>query len=123
MLNHCGDHRKDRFELLIGCTAHCQEGYLDVGYMGKVVMQGRNAKWPGGDIIDMYEGGAKRNIAIFHNCIIGHKLDNSTVEPSIDAALATILGREAAAGQVKRTWAEMMAESRRLEPNLEGLKA
>ncbi len=123
ILNHRGEHLKNRFEFHADCTAHCQDGYLETGYSGKVVMPGRNKQWEGGDVKDLYAAGAKRNIATFHECVVGRKYENTTVEPSINAALAAILGREAATRQTKVTWDEMIAENRRLEPNLEGLKA
>jgi len=49
--------------------------------------------------------------------------DNATIEPSINATLTTILGREAARRRTKLTLDEILRENRRLEPNLTGLKA
>ncbi len=123
ILNHRGEHLKNRFEFHADCTAHCQDGYLETGYAGKVVMPGTKTKWDGGDVKDLYVAGAKRNIATFHESIVGRRYENPTVEPSINAVLTTILGREAAIRRSKLTWDEMIAENRRLEPNLEGLKA
>ncbi len=123
ILNHRGEHLKNRFEFHADCTAHCQDGYLETGYAGKVVMPGRNRSWEGGDVKDLYQAGAKRNIATFHESVVGGKYDNPTVEPAINATLAAMLGREAGACRTKITWDEMIAENRRLVPNLEGLKA
>ncbi len=122
ILNHRGEHLRNRFEFHADCTAHCQDGYLETGYSGKVAMPGRNTSWEGGGVKELYQVGAKRNIATFHDNIVGRKYENPTVEPSINAALAAILGREAGLRRTKVTWNEMIAEKRRLTPNLDGLK-
>jgi predicted dehydrogenase len=122
ILNHRGEHLKNKFEFHADCTAHCQDGYLETGYSGKVTMPGRNTSWEGGDVKELYQAGAKRNIATFHESIVSRKYENPTVEPSINAALTVILGREAGLRRTKVTWDEMIAEKRRLVPNLEGLK-
>ena len=49
--------------------------------------------------------------------------DNPTIEPSVNATLATILGREAARRRTKLTLDELLHENRRLEPDLTGLTA
>jgi len=46
-----------------------------------------------------------------------------TIDPSINATLTTILGREAARRRTKLTLDEVLRENRRLEPDLTGLKA
>lgn len=120
VLNHFGDHRKtNNFDLR--CTAHCRDGYLELGYNGRVLLHQRNGDW-GGEVKDLYEGGTKRNIATFHDDILAGNHENTTVEPSVNAALASILGRDAAAKKTRMTWDEMMTANRRLTPNLEGLK-
>ena len=49
-------------------------------------------------------------------------LRRNDIDPSINATLTTILGREAAR-RTKLTLDEVLRENRRLEPGLTGLKA
>jgi predicted dehydrogenase len=122
ILNHRGEHLKNRFEFRAECTAHCQDGYLEACYAGRVTMPGIDTKWEGGEVKDLYAAGARRNIATFHESVVAGKCDNPTVEPSINATLAAMLGRDAAARRTKLTWDEMIAENRRVMPNLDGLR-
>ncbi len=73
--------------------------------------------------MNLYVAGAERNIATFHTSVTDAVYDNPTVEPSINATLAAILGREAARCRTKVTLDEILRENRRLEPDLTGLKA
>ena len=72
--------------------------------------------------MNLYPSGAERNIDAFHKCVTTGVYDNATVEPSVNATLATILGREAARRRTKLTLDEVLHENRRLEPDLSGLK-
>jgi hypothetical protein len=74
-------------------------------------------------VVDLYPQGAIRNIAAFHRDIVGGVYDNVTLEPSINANLAVILGREAAARNGAMTWDALMQENRRIEADLTGLTA
>lgn len=123
LLNHRGEHLRNRFEFHCECLAHCQEGYLETAYTGKVQMLGNRTGWGGGDVKDLYAQGARRNIAAFHEKVVNGDCGNQTVEPSITATLTTILGQEACARKTRLTWEEMIAEGKRLEPDLSGLKA
>lgn len=49
--------------------------------------------------------------------------DNPTVEPSVNATLTTILGREAAKRNAKLTWGELIKENKILQVDPTGLKA
>ncbi len=73
--------------------------------------------------MNLYVAGAERNIDTFHKSVTGGIYDNPTIEPSINATLTTILGREAARRRTKLTLDEFLRENRRLEPDLTGLKA
>jgi predicted dehydrogenase len=122
ILNHRGEHLKNRFEFRCDCFAQCQEGYLETGYTSRVRILGNRTGYRGGDVENLYPRGAERNIDAFHKCVTEGITDNPTVEPSVNATLATILGREAARRRTKLTLDEVLAENRRLEPNLAGLK-
>jgi predicted dehydrogenase len=123
ILNHRGEHLKNRSEFCGDCFAQGQDGYLESGYASRVRILGNRTGYRGGDIVDLYKTGAEGNIAAFHRAVINGDYDNPTVEPSIDATLATILGREAARKRTKLTLDEVLRENRRLEPDLTGLKA
>ncbi len=73
--------------------------------------------------MDLYPSGARRNIDTFHKCVTDGLYDNPTVEPSVNATLATILGREAAHRRTRLTLDELLRENRRLEADLTGLRA
>lgn len=123
IVNHRGDHLKNRFDFHCDCAAHCQEGYLETSYNGKAQMLGNKTGWKGGDVTNLYDQGARRNIAAFHEAVLKGDCANLTVEPSIRANLTTILGREAALRKTRMTWEEMLKGNRRLEPDLTGLRA
>ena len=123
VLNHRGEHLKNRFGFHADCTAHCRDGCLETGYASRVFIESGKNAWPGGEVKDLYVAGAKRNIAAFHENVTTGKCANPTVEPSINATLAVLLGREAAAKRSRVAWADFIAENRRLEPNLDGLQA
>lgn len=123
ILNHRGEHLKNKFDFHCECIAHGQRGYLESGYSSNVAIFGGEKDWPGGQVKDLYAAGARRNIATFHDSVVNGTCANPTVEPSINAALATMLGREAARRRTRVTWDEMIQERRSIEPDLRGLKA
>jgi predicted dehydrogenase len=123
ILNHRGEHLKNRSEFRSECFAQGCDGHLESGYQSRVRILGNRTGYRGGDVVDLYQRGAERNIDTFHQCVTEGICDNATIEPSVDATLATILGREAARRRTKMTWDEMIRESRRLDVDLSGLKA
>jgi predicted dehydrogenase len=123
ILNHRGEHLKNRFEFRCDCFAQGQNGYLETGYTERVRILGNRGGYRGGDVVNLYPSGAERNIDSFYKCVTKGIYDNPTVEPSVNATLATILGREAAERNTKLTWAEVIRENKKLEVDLTGLKA
>ena len=123
VLNHRGEHLRNRSEFRCECIAQGQDGWLESGYTSRVRILGNRAPWRGGDVVNLYRAGAERNIAAFHKAVLAGDASNPTIEPSIDATLVTILGREAARRRTKLTLDELIRENRRLEPDLTGLKA
>lgn len=123
ILNHRGEHLKNRSEFRCDCLAQGRDGFLEAGYSTHVRILGNRTGWRGGDVENLYPRGAERNIATFHKCVTQGIYDNPTIEPSVNATLATILGREAARRKTRLTLDEVLKENRRLEPDLSGLKA
>ncbi len=122
ILNHRGEHLKNRCEFRSDCIAQGQDGWLETGYTSQVRILGNRGGWRGGAVVNLYPSGAERNIDTFHKCITQGIYDNPTLEPSVNATLTTILGREAARRRTRLTLTEVLKESRRLEPDLTGLK-
>ncbi len=123
ILNHRGEHLKNRSGFRCECFAQGRDGYLESGYTSRVRILGNRTGYRGGDVENLYPRGAERNIDTFHQCVTAGLYDNPTLEPSVNATLATILGREAGRRRTKLTWDEMIRENRRLEVDLTGLKA
>jgi predicted dehydrogenase len=122
ILNHRGEHLRNRCEFRSDCLAQGQDGWLETGYTSQVRILGNRTGSRGGDVVNLYPSGAERNIDAFHKCITQGIYDNPTLEPSVNATLTTILGREAARRRAKLTLKEILKENRRLEPDLTGLK-
>ena len=97
------------------------KGVLETEYGGNVLIRGENY-YNGGKTTQIYEEGAVNNIAAFHRSITEGDFTNSTVEPSVQSCLVTILGRKAATEKRRVTWDELQLDEERLDPNLKGLK-
>ena len=123
ILNHRGEHLKNRSDFRSDCIAQGQDGWLETGYTSHVRILGNRTGWRGDDVVNLYPSGAERNIDAFHQCVTTGVCDNLTIEPSVNATLVTILGREAARRRTKLTLDEVLKENRRLEPDLSGLKS
>jgi predicted dehydrogenase len=123
VLNHRGEHMRNTHGFQCSCFAFGQDGYLETNYTGKVSVRGNKGGYRGGELTNLYVDGIRRNLDTFHQSIVNGIYDNPTVQPSIDSTLATILGREAAGRNMKVTWDEMIAENKKLEVDLTGLRA
>jgi myo-inositol 2-dehydrogenase / D-chiro-inositol 1-dehydrogenase len=97
------------------------KGILETEYGGAVLIRGENF-WNGGKTPEIYESGAVANIAAFHQAIVEGDFRNSTVAPSVQSNKLTILGRKSAYENRMVTWAEILKDGERLEPDLRGLK-
>ncbi len=122
VLNHWGEHLKNHHYFKCECAAFGQTGYLEAGYSGQVKIHGGAKPFEGGPVEDLYPRGAMRNIETFHKSIINGVYDNPTLEPSVNANLTVILGREAATRNTSLTWEDLLRENRRLEVDTTGLK-
>lgn len=97
------------------------KGVLETEYGGAVLIRGENY-WNGGKTPEIYESGAVANIAAFHRAIVEGDFRNPTVAPSVQSNTLTILGRKSAYENRVVTWAEILEDGERLEPDLKGLK-
>lgn len=120
--SHRGKHLANLTGFDVVCQAQGQDGYAQIAYGGKVSVKGQEGTY-NGEAPDLYEAGAVRNIAQFYQSVVEERLENDTVRRAIDGALATILGREAGLRRTKLTMAELLQEKKRLEVDLQGLRA
>jgi len=119
--NHRGEHLRNTHGFTCNCVAYGQNGYAEIGYQGKAWLRGNKGGYRGGEVKDLYVAGITRNLEKFEKDIRRKRYDNSTVRTSVNSTLATILGREAGRRNTVVTWDEMIAENRRIEPDLTGL--
>jgi predicted dehydrogenase len=105
----------------IGCRMYGSKGTVDTHYAAKVAIRGA-IPYEGGESPNLYEEGAARNIARFHDDIAQSRFSNSTVAPSVRSNLTTILGRTAAYRHAEVSWDELMKAQEELDPELQGLK-
>ena len=123
ILTYHGEYLRNHSDYRSDCIAQGRDGWLETSYTTRVRILARNGGWRGGDVVNLYLAGDERNIDTFHKGITGGVYDNPTLDPSINATLTAILGREAARRRTKLTLDEVLRENRRLEPDLTGLKA
>ena len=97
-------------------------GFIDADYYTGVVMRGPETAVRA-TVGDLYTSGAVVNINEFHDAVVKGDCSNPTVAPSVRSNLTAILGREAAYRRDELTLAALLKEGKKLEPNLNGLKA
>jgi predicted dehydrogenase len=121
--NHFGQALNNTADSLIQVSCHGPAANAQIAYAGKVFVRGGPQQYNGGTVENLYQAGAVRNIASFHQQVTGGDFANATVPRAVDGCLTCILGREAAARGAVLTMDQLLKENRRLEVNLEGLKA
>jgi len=121
--NHFGQALNNASEGALLVVCHGPIAHAQVNYWGKAYLRGGPQQFNGGAVENLYEAGAVRNIASFHQQVTGGNFANDTVRRAVDGCLACILGREAATRGAVLTMEQLLQENRRLEVNLEGLKA
>lgn len=107
---------------LIRCEIYGDTAYAHINYWGKSYLRGGKQQFGGGPINSLYDQGAIRNIATFHQHINNGDCSNPTVKQAVDDALTAVLGREAAARGKELTMEEIIAENAALEFEETGLK-
>ena len=120
--DHCGRHLNNLYPFECRSPDPRDHGIRRGVYTGRVRLKGPESDYSG-EVANLYEAGAVRNIASFHRCIAEGKFDNPTVPRAVDGVLTTILSREATMRRTPLTMDELIKENRRLELNLKGLKA
>lgn len=98
-------------------------GRLSTKYGGPVLLLGKDKEYLSGKTSDIYQAGVVTNIATFHQAIASGDYSNSTVAPSVESTLLTIMGRTAAYERRLVTWDEIQKCDKRLDPKLADLKA
>ena len=121
VINHRGKHLNNQTGFDVICQIQGQTGYGQTCYGGKAFLNGQESSY-NGQVENPYEAGAVRNIATFYQNVVDGNCENATVRRSVDGALTTILGREAAARRGRMTMEELIRENRRLDVDLRGLK-
>ncbi len=106
----------------IRCRVFGSEGVIDTDYFGNVSIRG-NEPYKGGSTGNLYTTGAQTNIREFYQCITEGKYTNETAAPSVRSTLTAVLGREAGYRGGEVTWAALLREGKKLEPDLQGMKA
>lgn len=122
VINHRGKHLNNQTGFDVICQIQGQSGYAQTCYGGKALVKGRGDGY-NGQVDNPYEAGAVRNIATFYQNVVEGNFTNPTVRRSVDGALTTILGREAAARRTPLTMDALLQENKRLEVDLRGLKS
>jgi myo-inositol 2-dehydrogenase / D-chiro-inositol 1-dehydrogenase len=98
-------------------------GNARLAYWGKAYLRGGPKHFGGGQVANLYDAGAKRNIDTFYHHVLGGDYGNQTAQRSVDCTLTCILGREAARRGTLLTMDELLKENKRLEVDLSGLKS
>jgi len=120
--NHFGQALNNTSDSVLMAICHGPLAYAQVNYWGKAFVRGGPQQYNGGAVDNLYDTGAMRNIASFHQQISDGDFANASVRRAVDGCLTCILGREAAERGIYLTMEQLIKENRRLEVNLEGLK-
>jgi predicted dehydrogenase len=118
---HRGKHLDNQTGFDVTCQVQGQRGHAQIGYGGQAFLRSADDACRG-EVQNLYEAGAARNIAEFHRLVTAGNTANDTVRRSVDGALVTILAREAARRRTHLTLTQLLAENQRLEVDLRGLK-
>ena len=119
--DHCGRHLNNLYPFESGALIHGTTGFAEVSYTGRARLKGPESAYSG-EVVNLYEAGAVRNIAAFHRCITEARFDNPTEPRAVDGVLTTILSREATVRRTQLAMDALLKEDHRLELDLTGLK-
>jgi predicted dehydrogenase len=119
--NHFGQALSNQQPSALTCTIHGTKGFGTIEYWKKAEFRSFDDAYRA-NVEGLYEAGASRNIDTFYRNVTEGHFANDTVPRAVDSALTCILGREAAARGTRLTMEQILAENKKLEVNLEGLK-
>ena len=122
--NHFGQALANNHDGADGLVArfHGQLANAQINYNGKSFLRGGPMHFGGGQVENLYEAGALRNIATFYNHVTLGQFENLTVPRAVDGVLTCVLGREAASRKTFLTMEELLKENKKLEMDLTELK-
>lgn len=120
--DHIGQALKNFSGDELNCRVYGQTGNAYLTYWGKATFRSYDDAF-NGEVENLYEAGAVRNIATFYRNVTEERFGNETVPRSIDGALACVLGREAAERRQRLTMEQVIKENRKLRVDLTGLTA
>jgi len=118
---HIGQALENFLQGELSCRVQGVEGHAMVHYWGRASFRSAEDTYAA-EVVNLYEAGARRNIATFHKDVSEGRFENPTLERSVDGVLACVLGREAAARRTRMTMRQLLSENKRFELNLKGLK-
>jgi myo-inositol 2-dehydrogenase / D-chiro-inositol 1-dehydrogenase len=119
--DHCGRHLNNFYPYECSALIHGTTGYAQLSYVGRVRLHGPESTYSG-EVRDLYEAGAVRNIAAFYRDITEGKFENATVPRAVDGVLTAILSREATMRRVELSMDDLLKENRRLQLESKGLR-
>ena len=122
IISHRGEHMNNQHDWICRNMVWGDDGYAELGYMGKAWVRGNNASYRGGEVSNLYINGIKRNLDKFAECIRQEDYSNDTLEKGVNSNLAVLLGREAGIRQSKVTMEQILNENRKLEFDTSGLR-
>ena len=108
---------------IIRCDLFGDNANAQINYWGRSFLRGGPQHYGGGDVVSLYDQGAKRNIAAFYENIRTGRCDNPTVRQAVDDALTGVLGREACLRGGWLTLDDLLKENRELPFDTSRLKA
>jgi len=123
VLNHCGEAMGNHGKVVLACQVYGGKGSAEINYWGNSFLRGGTRPYRGGEVENLYEAGAVRNIATFYENVTQGRFENTTVRRAVDGALTTILGREAGIRHARLTMDQVLKENKHLEMDLSGLKS
>ncbi len=120
--HHAGQALDNNSPLELSAAIYGTEAHAVLNYWGKSYLRGGRQHYGGGEIENLYEAGARRNIARFYDEVTSGNFTNDTCQRAVDGVLTCVLGYEAAARRERLTMDTILRENKRLEVDLRGLK-
>ena len=120
--NHYGQAFKNNSGVELSAAICGTQANALLNYWGKIFVRGGPQHFGGGEVTNLFQAGVERNIARFHRNVTEGNFANDTLERSVDGVLACVLGYEAAWRGTRLTMETVLAENKRLEVDLRGLR-
>jgi predicted dehydrogenase len=120
--NHFGQALSNQATNELSCHINGVNGNARLNYWGNATLRSSDDAFTG-NVLNLYEAGAKRNIAAFYQQVTENRFENGTVRRAVDGVLACVLGREAAARHELLTMDRLIGENKELKLDLAGLKS